>query len=73
MILCILFKQHGIKHSPIIASFASLLLIFMRPSEVYYTLIKMTEFSEEALKSEETMQNLCWYFTFDKIQYLKSL
>ena len=43
MILTILFKEIGIKHSPTIANFTCLLLIFMRPSEVFYTLSKMAE------------------------------
>lgn len=73
MILTILFKERGIKHSPTIANFACLLLVFMRPSEVFYTLSKMTEISEEALKSPDTMMHMRWYFTYDKNQYLKCL
>jgi hypothetical protein len=73
MILTILFKERGIKHSPTIANFACLLLVFMRPSEVFYTLSKMTEISEEALKSPDIMMHMRWYFTFDKNQYLKCL
>lgn len=73
MILTILFKERGIKHSPTIANFACLLLIFMRPSEVFYTLSKMAETSEEALKNPELMMYMRWHFTYDKNQYLKCL
>lgn len=73
MILTILFKERGIKHSPTIANFTCLLLVFMRPSEVFYTLSKMAEASAEALKNEEIMKHMKWHFTYDKSQYLKCL
>jgi hypothetical protein len=38
IILALVFKEKHIKHSPMMISVASLLLIFMKPSEVYHVM-----------------------------------
>lgn len=53
MILAILIKETGIKHSPMLVTVAHLLLVFMRPAEVYYVLSDMAVKSQEILRSEE--------------------
>ena len=63
MILSMLFKEKGIKHSPLIANVANLLLVFLKPAEVYYVLISLCKSSEELFKTEEGTAKLRWYFT----------
>jgi len=41
IILALLFKERHIKHSPMMVTVASLLLIFLKPSEVYHVLAEM--------------------------------
>jgi hypothetical protein len=53
IILALLFKEKHIKHSPMMVSVASLLLIFMKPSEVYHVLLELINSSMEMFKSEE--------------------
>lgn len=53
IILSLLFKERHIKHSPMMISVASLLLIFMKPSEVYHVMSTLIESSSEMLKSQE--------------------
>lgn len=43
IILAVLFKERGIKHSPLIANVASLLLVILKPAEVYYLLMKLCD------------------------------
>ena len=43
IMLALLFKEKHIKHAPMIVNVASLLLIFLKPSEVYHILLKMVE------------------------------
>ena len=53
IILSLLFKHRGIKHSPMLIPVGSLLLIFMKPSEVYFVLSHLVDTSEESFKSKE--------------------
>jgi|LauGreDrversion4_2_1035121.scaffolds.fasta_scaffold210906_1 hypothetical protein len=73
LVIALLFKEKGIKHSPLIADAANLLLVFLKPAEVYYLLIKLCEKSDELFKSEDGIAELRWYFTFEKPGYLKTL
>ena len=45
ILLALLFKEKHIKHSPMMANVASLLMIFLRPAEVSHVLSKMVESS----------------------------
>jgi hypothetical protein len=51
IILALLFKERHIKHSPIMVTVASLLLIFLKPSEVYHVVAELVNSSLEAFKS----------------------
>ncbi len=51
IILSLLFKERHIKHSPMMITVASLLLIFMKPSEVYHVLSELISSSQEMFKS----------------------
>jgi hypothetical protein len=53
IILALLFKERHIKHSPMMVQVASLLLIFLKPAEVYHVLVEMINSSQEAFKSQE--------------------
>lgn len=66
MILSILFKEKGIKHSPLMATLANLLLVFMKPAEVYYVLNELACKSLETFKSKELTEDIQWHFTFEK-------
>jgi hypothetical protein len=69
----VLFKEKGIKHSPLMANVASLLLVILKPAEVYYLLMKLCETSDSLFKSEEGISHLRWYFTYEKPGYLKTV
>ena len=45
IMLALLFKERQIKHSPMMVQVASLLLIFLKPSEVYHVLIALVNTS----------------------------
>src|SRR5215217_7189085 len=66
IMLALLFKEKHIKHSPMMVNVASLLLIFLKPSEVYHVLQKMVENSQEAFKSQESVALIRWHFTYEK-------
>ena len=53
VVLALLFKERHIKHSPMMVSIASLLIIFMTPAEVYHVLVELYNSSTEAFKSVE--------------------
>ena len=71
--LALLFKEKHIKHAPMMVNVASLLLIFLKPSEVYHVLVKMIDSSQEAFKSPESEALIRWHFTYEKGQYFKLL
>lgn len=48
-IIAIIFKEMHIEHQPIMISFANLLLIFMKPAEVFYVLLALIKSSNEQL------------------------
>ena len=45
IIIALLFKERHIKHSPMMISVASLLLIFLKPSEVYHVMAELVNSS----------------------------
>lgn len=55
------------------ANVASLLLVILKPAEVYYLLLKMCETSDSLFKTEEGIGKLRWYFTYEKPGYLKTV
>ena len=73
MILSLIFKENHIKHSPMMVTVASLLLIFMKPSEVYHVLLELLSSSNEICKVPEKEALIRWHFTTDKGQYFKLL
>lgn len=54
-------------------SVASLLLIFMKPAEVYHVMNTLLESSHEMFKSIEQAALIRWHFTLEKSQYFKLL
>lgn len=54
-------------------SIASLLLIFMKPSEVYHVMMELVNSSQEMFKSPEQQALIRWHFTLEKQQYFKVL
>lgn len=66
IILSLLFKERHIKHSPMMISVASLLLIFMKPSEAYHVMSTLVESSYEMFKSVEQQALIRWHFTLEK-------
>lgn len=46
IMLALLFKERHIKHSPMMVQVASLLLIYLRPAEVYHVLIALVNTSQ---------------------------
>ena len=64
--MAIIFKERGIKHSPMIVPIASVLLIYMPPGEVYHVLIEMIKKSVEAFKTEEETNLIRWHFNMEK-------
>lgn len=73
IILAILFNERHIKHSPMMAQVASLLLIFLKPSEVYFVLSELVSSSQAAFQDPEQQALIRWHFTFEKNQYFKLL
>lgn len=73
IIIAMIFKERHIKHSPLMISVGHLLLVFMKPSEVYHILIELYNSSTEAFKTEEGKGLIRWHFTFEKHQYFKLL
>lgn len=73
IILTLLFKERHIKHSPMMISVASLLIIFMKPSEVYFVLSELINSSTEIQKNQEQAHLIRWHLTFDKNSYFKLL
>lgn len=67
IILSILIKERGIKHSPLLANVASLMLLFMKTGEVFFSLSALLEKSEEILKAEDQKTHMRYHFTFNKI------
>lgn len=53
IILALLFKERHIKHSPMMIPVASLLLIYLKPAEVYHLMAELVTQSFETLKSPE--------------------
>jgi hypothetical protein len=45
---------------------ASLLLIYLKPAEVYYALEKLLDKSLELLKNDVSANRIHWHFTVDK-------
>lgn len=41
IILALLFKERNVKHSPVLVQVASLLLLFMKPAEVYQVVAEL--------------------------------
>lgn len=54
-------------------SVASLLLLFMKPSEVYHILQHLTQSSQEALLNPDQRDHIRWHLTLEKSQYFKLL
>ena len=52
---------------------ASLLLIFLKPSEVYCVIFEMLKSSAAAFKDVEKKTLIRWHFTCDKKEYLSLL
>ena len=73
ILLALLFQEKHVKHSPMMVQVASLLLIFLKPSEVFHVLSKLVESSQEAFKSEDQVALIRWHFTYEKGQYFKLL
>lgn len=66
IILALLFKEGHIKHSPMMISVASLLLIFLKPSEVYHVMSELVHSSQEMFKQPEQQALIRWHFTTEK-------
>jgi len=66
IILALLFKERHIKHSPMMVQVASLLLLFLRPAEVYHVLVELINSSQEILKSPDQVALIRWHLTFEK-------
>lgn len=52
---------------------ASLLLIYLKPAEVYHVLAELVTTSQDMFKRVETQALLRWHFTFERAQYFKLL
>lgn len=51
----------------------SMLLIYLKPAEVYHIMAELITSSSETLKSPEQSQLIRWHFTLEKSQYFKLL
>lgn len=71
LIIAMIFKERHIKHSPLMISVGHLLMVFMRPSEVYHVLVELVNSSSEAFKNETDKNLIRWHFTTDKHSYFK--
>jgi hypothetical protein len=47
IILSLLFKERNIKTSPMMVTIASILLVFMKPGEVYHVLSEMIKITQK--------------------------
>lgn len=73
IVLALLFKERHIKHSPLMVSVASLLLLFMKPSEVYHILQHLLQTSQDAWFNPEQRDHIRWHLTLEKGHYFKLL
>ena len=53
VILALLFKERQIKHSPLTIPVCSMLLIYLKPCEVFHIMSELLTSSHETLKSPE--------------------
>lgn len=54
IVLALLFKERHIKHSPMMLQVAALLLIFMKPAEVYHILLDLVNSSQDVFKDPDS-------------------
>jgi hypothetical protein len=73
MILAMLFVSKGIKNSPYLVCAANVLLIFLKPAEVYFVLDILIKKSIEMQSNQEELSRIRWHFTTDKLHYNKML
>ncbi len=73
IILAMLFKERNIKHSPVMVQVASLLLLYLKPAEVYVILAELVSSSTNAFQSTEQKALIRWHFTLEKHEYFKLL
>lgn len=73
IMLALLYKEKQVKHSPMMIHVASLLMIFLKPAEVYSVLSQLVESSQEAFKSPDSVALIRWHLTYEKGQYFKLL
>jgi hypothetical protein len=52
---------------------AALLLLYLKPAEVYHVLLDLVNTSQESFKSTDQQALIRWHFTFEKGQYFKLL
>lgn len=73
IVLALIFKEKQIKHSPLMVTVASLLLVFMKPSEVYHILQSLCQSSHDALMNPDQRDHIRWHLTLEKSQYFRLL
>ena len=73
VIMALLYKFEAIQYSPMLVHTAALLLIYLKPEEVYAVLQILLSKSRVALNSGEGAALIRWHFTLDKSQHFKLL
>ncbi len=68
-----LFASKGIKNSPYLVSAANVLLVFLKPGEVYFVLDHLIKKSDELQKNKTDLSKIKWHFTTEKTHYSKML
>lgn len=68
-----LFASKGIKNSPYLVSAANILLVFLKPGEVYLVLDHLIRESDELQKNQTDLSRIRWHFTTEKTLYSKML
>lgn len=71
VLMSVLFTERLIKHSPMLIHVGNLLMLYLKPCEVYHILIELINSSKANYQDKEAQSRIRWHFTFDKSEYFK--
>jgi hypothetical protein len=66
LLMALLFKNHAITYSPMIIHIVGLLLIYLKPSEVYFVLSELISRAKEAYFNKRDQALIRWHLTLEK-------
>jgi hypothetical protein len=73
IIMAVLFNERHIKHSPMLIQVGAILMLYLKPAEVYHVLIELINSSKAIFQNVEQQGLIRWHFTFEKSQYFRLL